>query len=80
MVEGASVDGDEDLAEARLGFGDVGVAEDFGWAVVVEEDGFHGQAPRYAEKYSRSKKSAGLKTRHWDQVPVRRRTGALTVD
>jgi hypothetical protein len=56
MVEGAGVDGDEDLAEAGFGLGDIGVAQDVGRAVAIEEDGFHVHAPRYAEKYSRSKK------------------------
>jgi hypothetical protein len=41
VVERAAADADEDFAGAEFGFGCVGVAEDFGTAVVVEEDGFH---------------------------------------
>jgi len=44
MVEGAGVDADESFAEARFGFGDVGVAEDVGSAVVIEKDRFHRRA------------------------------------
>jgi hypothetical protein len=41
MIESAGVDADDDFAGARFGFGNVGVAEDVGAAVVVEKDGFH---------------------------------------
>lgn len=41
MIEGAGVDAGKDFARAGFGFGDVGVVEDFGAAVVVEKDGFH---------------------------------------
>lgn len=42
---------DENFAGAECGFGDVVVAEDFGTAVVIEEDGFQAVLLLSAERY-----------------------------
>jgi len=48
MVEGAGMDADEDVVVAELGFVDVGVMENAGITVLVEENGFHGGLSRRA--------------------------------
>ena len=44
MIERAGVYADEDFARAGFGFWSVGVAEDVGSAVMIEENGLHGEA------------------------------------
>jgi hypothetical protein len=45
VIEGASVDADEDFVVTEGGFGDVGIAKDGRVTVFVDNDGFHGQPP-----------------------------------
>jgi len=51
VIQGAGVDADENFARAEFGFGGVGVVEDFGTAVVIEEDGFQAVLLLSAERY-----------------------------
>jgi hypothetical protein len=80
VVQAASMDADEDVGGAEVRFVDVGVVEDAGVAVVVEEDGFHeGLGGYIVSRYSRGgrreevkewkvqgckREGTGLKTRH----------------
>ncbi len=41
MIQRASTHADEHFAGAGFGIGDIGVLQNFGPAVLVEEDGFH---------------------------------------
>jgi hypothetical protein len=45
MVERASVDADEDFVVTKMRLGDIGVVENSGGPVVIEDDGFH-ERPR----------------------------------
>jgi hypothetical protein len=51
VIQGAGVDADENFARAEFGFGGVGVVEDFGTAVAIEEDGFQAVLLLSAERY-----------------------------
>ena len=53
MIERTGVDTDQDIVVAKMGLVDVGIVEDAGVAVLVEEDGFHGKAPGSDDKPER---------------------------
>jgi hypothetical protein len=59
------MNGDEDFAETWFGLWGVGVAENFGAAVMIEEDGFHANLREYAKNIAEQKRT-GLKTGHYN--------------